>query len=462
MIKTSIIIPIYNTKEYLEQCVESVLAQTQKEIEIILVDDGSTDGCTHMIQEYERKYSVIKAIYQENQKLGAARNAGVKVASGEYIYFLDSDDYIREDLLEKCYQVAEKAHLDFGMIDTSSFVDDAETLRQQGVVIGKYDRSIVPGDGKVYSGIEFWEKYYSKGGVYSCACLLYINTDFLRRNNLYFESGIYYEDMDWMVRMYLCAEKIAYIPQQFHYRRYRANSITTAKYNDIHLKSCIVSCKKMMEMLLKAQGLVEQNMIVSVLAIMLRRCEEIFEVYCREDRLEKLWPEMLEFYRYLLIDIGTSVNNEKAQVIALKVLETIKLGMQNYNAAIDLSPRIFEEYKSQVIRREFDGYWLDEEGKRVGIYGSGVICERFLSMYRKLMGEIVATLFFIDTHRETGGSFQGYPLYNIKDISELKVDSFIIASSRYREEMSENIRANFLKEVDIKYIPEFVKVFNTV
>ena len=77
-IKTSVIIPVYNTEKYLDACVESVLAQTQEEIEIILVDDGSTDGSRRIIEKYEKTYSFVKAVFQENQKLGAARNAGVK------------------------------------------------------------------------------------------------------------------------------------------------------------------------------------------------------------------------------------------------------------------------------------------------------------------------------------------------------------------------------------------------
>lgn len=459
MIKTSVIIPVYNAKDYLEQCVVSVLAQTQKEIEIILVDDGSTDGSTQMIQAYEQEYSVVKAVYQENQKSGAARNAGIEAASGKYIYFLDSDDYIRECLLEKCYEVAEKERLDFGMIDTLCFADDEEVLRQIGGLKGKYDRKVVPGDGRLYSGIEFWDKYYSKGGVYPCACLFYIKTDFLRKNSLYFQPGIYYEDMDWMVRMYIYAQRIVYIPQQFHCRRYRINSITLSRYNDVHLMSCIVSCKKMMEMLLEAQGSDEQKVIVPILTIMLGRFKEIFEVYCTEKRLHYIWPETLKFYQYLLIDIGINTKDEKIQAAALSVIETIKLGLQEYDDTIDLSPLLFEEYKNQVLFREFDGYLLDKTGKNVGIYGSGLVCERFLSLYRKLWSEIKANVFFIDTNKKSGGSFQGYPLYNIRDINKLEVDHFIIASNCYREEMTENLRTYFLKEVNIKYMPEIVNVF---
>lgn len=462
-VKTSVIIPIYNTKEYMEQCVESVLAQTQKEIEIILVDDGSTDGSTQIIQKYEEKYSVVKAIYQENQKLGAARNAGVRAASGKYIYFLDSDDYIREDLLEKCYQMAEKEHLDFVMIDALGFVDGEETKLQSESVKGKYDRShIVAGDGKIYSGVEFWKQYYLEGGVFSCACLTYIDAVFLRRNNLYFVPGMYYEDMDWMVRMYLHAERIVYMPQQFHYRRYRANSIMTAKYNDIHLRSCMTSCRKMMVMLLEAQELYEQNMIIPVLTLMLGRFEEIFKIYCKESRLDKIWHEIMEFYRYLLVDAGPFIEDEDFQMFVLKRIEVIKLGLQNYDSTMNLLPHSLDEYKRQMVSKRFEDYLLDNAEKCIGIYGSGVVCERFLSMYQQFVGEIVAKVFFIDSVKESGGSFWGYPLYNIKDIEELEMDNIIIASNRYREEILENIRRYYSKEVNIKYMPKILRFFGAI
>ena len=462
-VKTSIIIPIYNTKEYLEQCVESVLNQTQKEIEIILVDDGSTDGSTQIIKEYERKYSVVKAVYQENQKLGAARNAGVRAATGKYIYFVDSDDYIREDLLEKCYQTAEKKHLDFVIFDALGFVDGAETELESESVKGNYDRrNVIAGDGKVYSGVEFWGEYFPKGGVYSCACLMYINADFFRRNNLYFEAGMYYEDMDWMVRMYLYAERVAYIPQQFHYRRYRANSIMTAKYNDVHLRSCIMSCKKMVGMLSEAHEAYEQNMIVPALTIMIRRFGDIFGLYCKEARQEGIWPDVLEFCRYLLVDEGACIKNKKMPTIISNVIERIKNELQDYDSVKKSMLFSLEQYKRQMISKRLEDYMFDKPAKNVAIYGSGAKCEQLLSLYRQYVGEIAANIFFVDTYKESGGRFQGYPLYNVKDVGELDIDIAIIASNLYKEEMLTNIQEYCPKEINIKYIPDNLNFYRTI
>ncbi len=103
MPKVSIIVPIYNVERYLDRCVQSLLNQTLKDIEIILVDDGSPDNCPTLCNEYARKDSRIKVIHKKNAGLGFARNSGLDIANGEYIAFVDSDDYVSENMYEQLY-----------------------------------------------------------------------------------------------------------------------------------------------------------------------------------------------------------------------------------------------------------------------------------------------------------------------------------------------------------------------
>ena len=105
MKKVSIVIPIYNSEKYLQTCLDSILAQTLKEIEIIAVNDGSKDRSREIIEEYQKRYpSTIHVINKENGGMSDARNKGVEKATGEYISFVDSDDYIEPTMLEKMYQ----------------------------------------------------------------------------------------------------------------------------------------------------------------------------------------------------------------------------------------------------------------------------------------------------------------------------------------------------------------------
>lgn len=111
----SIIIPVYNSERYLEKCVNSVLNQTYKNLEIILVDDGSTDLSPRMCDAFSVQDSRIKVIHQENQRQAAARNTGIEVASGEYIMFVDSDDYIADDMCEYLMDGALSYHADIAI-----------------------------------------------------------------------------------------------------------------------------------------------------------------------------------------------------------------------------------------------------------------------------------------------------------------------------------------------------------
>ena len=110
--KVSVIIPVYNVEEYLRECLDSVVNQTLKEIEIICVDDGSTDNSLEILKEYAKKDSRITVITQQNLHAGVARNAGLAVARGEYLSFLDSDDFFELNMLEETYEVAKTENSD--------------------------------------------------------------------------------------------------------------------------------------------------------------------------------------------------------------------------------------------------------------------------------------------------------------------------------------------------------------
>ena len=115
MVAVSIIVPVYNTEEYLQKCLDSLTNQTLKNIEIICVNDGSTDNSLKILQDNAIKDDRIKIINQENKKQGAARNAGMQVATGEYIGFVDSDDWVDLDFYEKLYIAAKKHNFDIAL-----------------------------------------------------------------------------------------------------------------------------------------------------------------------------------------------------------------------------------------------------------------------------------------------------------------------------------------------------------
>ena len=122
--KVSVIIPIYNTAAYLPQALESICKQTLKELQIICIDDGSTDESPQIIKKRATLDERIQIISQKNQGQGAARNHGLSYATGEYIYFMDSDDVLATDCLETCYKLCETEDLDYVTFDAEVLIED--------------------------------------------------------------------------------------------------------------------------------------------------------------------------------------------------------------------------------------------------------------------------------------------------------------------------------------------------
>lgn len=124
----SVIVPIYNVEKYINKCVDSIINQTYKNIEIILVNDGSTDNCYNICNEYEKKDNRIKVIHQENSGLSEARNAGIKIAKGEYLAFVDGDDYILEDMLEYLYGLINETNSEISVCNFIRYWNDDKKI----------------------------------------------------------------------------------------------------------------------------------------------------------------------------------------------------------------------------------------------------------------------------------------------------------------------------------------------
>ena len=128
--KISVIVPIYNVERYLDRCIQSVLNQTLKDIEIILVDDGSPDKCPAMCDEYAKKDGRIKVIHKKNGGLGFARNSGLEIATGEYVAFVDSDDFIENDMYDNLYREAKEYEADVVFSNVRFYTDGNVSIRK--------------------------------------------------------------------------------------------------------------------------------------------------------------------------------------------------------------------------------------------------------------------------------------------------------------------------------------------
>ena len=221
-----VIIPVYNVEKYLEQCVDSVLNQSFKDIEVILVDDGSKDSSGEICDYYKKKDSRVKVIHKENGGLSDARNMGIRQCSSEYILFLDSDDYWRENCLKDIAQCIED-NVDI------VFLTAAKYFEQTGEIEEKFE-TLDKNKVKNRSKREVFEYLASSEKFPVSACTKLIRKELIINNNLYFEKGLLSEDIDWSTRLLLAAEKFDVCYADFYiYRKQRDGSIT----NGIKLKS---------------------------------------------------------------------------------------------------------------------------------------------------------------------------------------------------------------------------------
>lgn len=234
--KVSVIIPVYNTADYLCKTINSICNQTLKELEIILLNDGSTDDSTNIIEEYAAADARIQYYTQPNQGLSVARNQAMKYATGKYIYFMDSDDILDETALEKCYIVCEKNKLDFAFFDAEPIIDSAETVN-----IPDYNRKSLINE-EVWKGVELLNYELNHQIFRTSVCLYFVNRHFLNSFFRRFPPGVIHEDHPFSVQVYLHAEHICYIPEPFFKRRIRAGSIMTQRFGMRNIEGYTTVC----------------------------------------------------------------------------------------------------------------------------------------------------------------------------------------------------------------------------
>lgn len=235
-INVSIILPVYNVEKYLRECLESAINQTLGSIEIIAVNDGSTDNSLEILKEYQQKGN-IKIINQKNKGLSEARNSGLKEAKGEYIYFLDSDDYIDINSMKYCYTKCKENKLDIINFDAISFKDNKNSKVN---LDEDYDRSNLINSNNVYIGEDYYN-YLIKNNAYRQPVWLNMySRKFLIENNLTFYPGLIHEDELFTKLAYLKCKRIMYIAKTFFFRRVRENSIMTTNISKNKVESLII------------------------------------------------------------------------------------------------------------------------------------------------------------------------------------------------------------------------------
>lgn len=223
--KISVIVPVYNVEDYIEKCIYSITNQTYKDLEIILVDDGSPDNCPAICDHLAEMDDRIKVIHKTNGGLSSARNEGLNRASGKYVMFVDSDDYIMQSACEQLISFANDESVDMAI---------GLLMNEDG---SYYSYPSAADIGRIYNGEDYYNMFNSS--ILQCSVSSIYRRSFLIENDLHFIEGRYHEDSDFTPKSIIKAKAITYTGVPFYVRCIRDGSITQKKDQRKNLRDYI-------------------------------------------------------------------------------------------------------------------------------------------------------------------------------------------------------------------------------
>lgn len=241
--KISIIIPIYNVEQYLEKCLDSVVFQEKQAFEVLLIDDGSTDKSGAIAKKYEQQYENVHYYYQDNQGLGGARNTGIQKSKGNYILFIDSDDYISKDTIYHLDKQINKSNPDILIFDFCKVSNSGKITE----VISE----------NLTENLNYNPKKHKEIILVGCsACNKIFKKQLFIENNIYFPSRVWFEDFSTIPKLLLCSNKINYINKTFYYYLVRQGSIINSQNLERQIE--IITAMNEICKFFKSNGLFEQ------------------------------------------------------------------------------------------------------------------------------------------------------------------------------------------------------------
>ena len=430
--RISVIVPVYNVQEYLAECLDSLFQQTIPFDEIILVNDGSTDGSRKICEDYCEKYKNFILINQNNQGLSCARNKGMEVAHGDYILFVDSDDYVNCDM-----GAVLKAKLEREELDVLYYCADVKHEVEKASRNNPYIREIQYCN-NIMTGIEFFEKSFPKQYIVS-ACLAVYKKSFLSEKEVLFPAGLYYADEVFCFDVMMNAKRIACISDQLYIRRYRSNSIMTSSIN-------VKKCRDIIEVQLRNWALLYEQCKDCLNTRTLRKfvSNGIYQVIDKigdlKDRtaieidLKRLIIAFFKYWKELFVKEELSWEDSGAFLFVLKnagdkindVDEHDRLYYATWNKYL------------KAINQKLRELQLNESNKNIGIYGIGNHTVKLLDLYQKYVGEISANLYFIVTEKNGKDEFLNRKVVDCNEIPH-DADKIIVSSKVYQNEMKDRL-----------------------
>lgn len=428
-IKFSFIIPVYNGEAFIENCVRSCLEVSGEKNEIIIVNDGSTDGTADIIEKLCEENKIIKSVHIKNSGLSVARNTGVQNSNGDYIIFVDADDWLTLDMkkamslmtddLDVCFYNANDVRVEenFTVYPQRRYPFDEDKIYTGDEVLSIYTDMFIPN--------EVWH------GIY--------NREFLNKYNVEFIPGLLYEDNAFWFNVMKYAKKIKYTNLYCYNYLIHPDSITTS--NATHRN--IISVFELIEEILSGDNLTENYL--GTAALKLPKL-----MYACEKRIET--AKINEFLK----ECGNLLNRKKKLVERIEIIYKENTKIEIINKYLLLSEYVFflgiydESLKQRVfflrekvvdVFSDFMKTWpLDRQDKTVGIYGSGRNSDLILEIYNKVIGKVKAEIFYIDSYKKSGEYLHlNHKIINVSELDDYGIEDVIVCSIKYEKELSDKI-----------------------
>lgn len=447
----TVIVPVYLVEQYLDECIKSLVDQTVPFYEILLIVDGSPDGCLTICRSYVEEYTNIRVINKENEGPSATRNLGILQAQSEYVVFVDGDDYIEPWYVETLQSCLKKERLDILCFDAK------EVNEISGAVFKRtYDRGRVLSR-DVFSGYDYIKQCFPKHYVVS-PCISAYKKSMLAENRVFFPEGLFYEDSAFTFSAMHAAKSVRYMPDQLYIRRYRENSTMTSvmdekKFSDMTEINLLI-WKHMLDFYSKDHSrkffyrlFVCQCIISALYRMNFENALQLDLTKYKIRLLEAFWKTMAEL-GILQDDLLLSWSENNAVLIALNEINQMKRskppilqiiltyfsGEESYgNWEKERMKQREKQLCDKLLRLPFD-----EKEKKFVIYGLGKHTKRLLELYEAKVGPIHCQLEYAVTQLQQEQVYNGKRVFSIWELPS-DTDGVVISSFYYEDEMLEQL-----------------------
>ena len=411
MVKVSVIIPVYNTEKYLKECLDTVINQTLKEIEIILINNGSSDKSLSILKHYKSKDKRITIIDNKtNVTAGKARNQGLEIATGEYLSFLDSDDYFELNMLENIYEVCKKNDSDIGIFNSEIF--DNITKEMVSQIKPPYffgDRN----SQKTFSPLTYKNMLFNIFGA--CAWNKIFKTEFIKKNDIKFQEIIASNDVAFVCEALALSRTISYLNEIFvHYRLNRLGNLSTSRKK----KASFVY-----DALENTKYRLQRKDVLNVFS-------KSFSCFFVENLIEALiGTEEIEFERVkkalIKNNIAEANNNVVDRINCFFYTYITKLTYEEF-LKTNFQKIYYSFYYSKLLK-----YMSNFNGNNIALWGIGKNGQAFVDVFSK---EINITSIIDNALNKQGKYYNGIKIESFEEV-KYNIDIIVVTNRNFYEDI---------------------------